>query len=63
LTIDTPFAVDEFISSWQWFGGIEYTWNDKYGVFAEYREFNFGELEDVVDMQTKGYAIGFRYRY
>ena len=55
--------MDEFISSWQWFGGIEYTWNDRYGVFAEYREFNFGELEDVVDMQTKGYAIGFRYRY
>jgi opacity protein-like surface antigen len=63
ISAESPFAIDEFISSWQWFGGVEYCWNDKYGVFAEYREFHFGELEDVVDMSTKGYAIGIRYRY
>lgn len=59
----TPFVIDEFISAWQWYGGIEYCWQDKYSVFAEFREFHFGELEDMTDFMTKGYAIGFRYRY
>ncbi len=59
----TPFVIDEFISAWQWYGGIEYSWQDKYSLFAEYREFHFGELEDMSDFYTKGYAIGFRYRY
>lgn len=59
----TPFVIDEFISAWQWYGGIEYCWRDKYSLFAEYREFHFGELEDMSDFYTKGYAIGFRYRY
>lgn len=59
----TPFVIDEFISAWQWYGGIEYCWEDKYSVFAEYREFHFGELEDMTDFYTQGYAIGFRYRY
>ncbi len=59
----TPFAIDEFISAWQWYGGIEYCWQDKYSLFAEYREFHFGELADMSDFYTKGYVIGFRYRY
>ena len=63
LADTTPFVIDEFISAWQWYGGIEYSWQDKYSVFAEYREFHFGELEDMTDFLTKGYAIGFRYRY
>jgi opacity protein-like surface antigen len=58
-----PFSVDEFVSAWQWFGGIEYCWKDRYSLFAEYREFHLGELEDMQDYTSKGYTIGFRYRY
>jgi opacity protein-like surface antigen len=63
LADTTPFAIDEFVSAWQWYCGIEYSWEDKYSLFAEYREFHFGEFEDMTDFYTKGYAIGFRYRY
>lgn len=58
-----PFSVDEFVAAWQWFGGIEYCWKDRYSLFAEYREFHLGELEDMQDYTSKGYTIGFRYRY
>jgi opacity protein-like surface antigen len=59
----TPFVIDEFVTAWQWYGGIEYAWQDKYSVFAEFRQFHLGELEDMTDFQTKGYTVGFRYRY
>ena len=59
----TPFSIDEFVSAWQWFGGVEYCWQDKYSVFAEFRQFYFGEMEELTDLQMKGYALGFRYRY
>jgi opacity protein-like surface antigen len=59
----SPFVIDEFVSAWQWYGGIEYAWQDKYSVFAEYRQFHLGDLEDMSDFYTKGYTIGFRYRY
>jgi opacity protein-like surface antigen len=58
-----PFSIDEFVSAWQWFGGIEYCWKDRYCVYAEYREFHVGELEDMNDYVSKGYALGFKYRY
>jgi opacity protein-like surface antigen len=58
-----PFSIDEFVSAWQWFGGIEYCWKDRYCVYAEYKEFHIGELEDMSDYISKGYAIGFKYRY
>lgn len=63
LASSTPFVIDEFVSAWQWYGGIEYAWQDKYSVFAEYRQFHLGDLEDLSDFYTKGYTIGFRYRY
>jgi opacity protein-like surface antigen len=63
LADSSPFVIDEFISAWQWYGGIEYSWQDKYSVFAEYRQFHFGKLENLEDFYTKGYALGFRYRY
>ncbi|MFZ4595588.1 MAG: hypothetical protein ACOYOF_15115 [Verrucomicrobiaceae bacterium] len=65
LTTSTgfPFAVDDFVNAWQWFGGIEYTWKDKYSIYAEYREFHYGELEEVEDLTTSGWALGYRYRY
>jgi opacity protein-like surface antigen len=59
----SPFAVDEFISAWQWYAGLEYSWQDKYSLYAEYREFHFGELEEVTDLIAKGWSLGFRYRY
>jgi opacity protein-like surface antigen len=59
----TPFAIDEFVTAWQWFGGIEYCWEDKYSVFAEFRHFYLGDMEDLTAFETKGYTIGFRYRY
>ncbi len=59
----SPFVIDEFVTAWQWYGGIEYAWQDKYSVFAEYRQFHLGDLEDMSDFYTKGYTIGFRYRY
>lgn len=58
-----PFSIDEFVSAWQWFGGIEYSWKDRYCLYAEYREFHLGETEDMTNYVSKGYAIGFKYRY
>ena len=58
-----PFAMDDFVNAWQWYAGIEYTWKDKYCLYAEYREFHLGELDELTDFYTKGYALGFRYRY
>lgn len=58
-----PFAMDDFVNAWQWYAGIEYTWKDKYCLYAEYREFHLGELDELEDFSTKGYALGFRYRY
>lgn len=59
----SPFVIDEFITVWQWYAGLEYSWQDKYSVFAEYRELHLGAMEDLTDFITKGYTIGFRYRY
>ncbi len=59
----TPFAIDEFVTAWQWFGGIEYCWEDKYSVFAEFRHFYLGDMEDLTAFETKGYTVGFRYRF
>jgi opacity protein-like surface antigen len=59
----TPFAIDEFVTAWQWFGGVEYCWEDKYSVFAEFRHFFLGDMEDLTAFETKGYTVGFRYRY
>ncbi len=58
-----PFSVDEFINAWNWYAGVEWTWQDKYSVFLEYRDFSFGDLENMTDFSTDGYLVGFRYRY
>jgi len=59
----TPFAIDEFINAWHWYGGLEWSWQDKYSVFAEYRDFHFGDLDDMTNFKSDGYVLGFRYRY
>jgi opacity protein-like surface antigen len=59
----TPFTIDEFISSWNWYAGLEWSWEDRYSVFAEYRDFQFGDLENLTNYQSDGYVLGFRYRY
>ncbi|MCX6857534.1 MAG: outer membrane beta-barrel protein [Verrucomicrobia bacterium] len=59
----TPFTIDEFINSWNWYAGVEWTWKDQYSVFAEYRDTHFGDLEDLTGYATDGYLVGFRYRY
>jgi opacity protein-like surface antigen len=58
-----PFSIDEFVGAWQWFGGVEYCWKDRYCIYAEYREFHLGELEDMTDYISNGYTLGFKYRY
>lgn len=58
-----PFSVDEFISSWNWYAGLEWTWKDQYSIFLEYRDFQFGDLDDMTNFSTDGYLVGFRYRY
>jgi hypothetical protein len=63
LPANSPFTIDEFVAAWQWYGGIEYAWQDKYSVFAEFRQFYLGEIEGLSDFYTKGYTLGFRYRY
>lgn len=60
---DTPFAIDEFINSWNWYAGLEWTWKDQYSVFVEYRDTSFGDLDDMTNFSTDGYLVGFRYRY
>lgn len=58
-----PFSIDEFVNSWNWYAGIEWTWKDQYSIFAEYRDFHIGDLEDLRGFNTDGYLVGFRYRY
>jgi opacity protein-like surface antigen len=60
---ETPFNIDEFISSWNWFAGVEWSWKDQYSVFAEYRKSSFGDMENLSGYATDGYLAGFRYRY
>lgn len=59
----TPFTIDEFINSWNWYAGLEWSWKDQYSLFAEYRKTMVGDLEELADFSTEGYMIGFRYRY
>jgi opacity protein-like surface antigen len=58
-----PFSIDEFVNSWNWHAGLEWSWKDQYSVFAEYRDFHFGDLDDLTGFATDGYVLGFRYRY
>lgn len=58
-----PFAVDDFVNVWHWYGGLEYTWKDKYSIYAEYRDLHYGDLPDVLDLSTSGWVLGYRYRY
>jgi opacity protein-like surface antigen len=60
---ETPFAIDEFINAWNWYAGLEWTWQDKYSVFAEYRDFHYGDLDNLTNFSTAGYLVGFRFRY
>jgi hypothetical protein len=66
-TVDNPastvFSVDEFINQWHWYAGIEWTWEDRYSAFVEYRDFRFGDLDDLADFDSQGYVVGLRYRY
>lgn len=59
----TVFSVDEFINQWHWYAGLEWTWEDQYSVFAEYRDFRFGDLDNLTNFSSEGYVVGFRYRY
>lgn len=58
-----PFSIDEFVNSWNWHAGLEWSWKDQYSVFAEYRDFHFGDLDELTGYATDGYVLGFRYRY
>jgi len=58
-----PFSVDEFVNAWHWYSGLEWSWEDRYSVFAEYRDFTLGDLDDLTNFNSTGYVIGFRYRY
>ncbi len=60
---DTPFSIDEFVNSWNWYAGVEWTWKDQYSVFFEYRDTSFGDLDQLTNFSTDGYLLGFRYRY
>lgn len=60
---DTPFSIDEFVNSWNWYVGLEWSWKDQYSIFAEYRDTSFGDLDQLTSFSTDGYLIGFRYRY
>jgi opacity protein-like surface antigen len=59
----TPFNLDQFISSWNWYAGLEWSYKDQYSVFAEYRESTFGDMENLAGYATDGYLLGLRYRY
>ncbi len=60
---DTPFSIDEFVNSWNWYAGLEWSWKDQYSIFAEYRDFHIGDLDDLRGYNADGYLVGFRYRY
>jgi len=60
---ESPFSVDEFVNSWNWYAGLEWTWKDQYSIFAEYRDFHIGDLQDLRGYSADGFLAGFRYRY
>lgn len=59
----TVFSVDEFINQWHWYAGLEWTWEDRHSAFIEYRDFSFGDLDNLTNFDTNGYVMGYRYRY
>lgn len=60
---ENPFSIDEFVNSWNWYAGLEWTWKDQYSIFAEYRDLSIGDMDDLRGFSTDGYLVGFRYRY
>ncbi|TDU80831.1 outer membrane protein with beta-barrel domain [Prosthecobacter fusiformis] len=58
-----PFSIDEFINAWNWRAGLEWSWEERYSVFAEYRKSYFGDLDNLRGYGNDGYLVGFRYRY
>lgn len=58
-----PFSIDEFINVWNWRAGLEWSWEERYSIFAEYRKTYFGDLDDLRGFRNDGYLVGFRYRY
>lgn len=60
---EVPFSIDEFINVWNWRAGLEWSWEERYSIFAEYRKTYFGDLDDLRGFRNDGYLIGFRYRY
>lgn len=63
LTAVTPTILNEFIDCWHWYTGLEWSWEDKYSLFAEYRQQNYGDLDNLEQFGSDGYILGFRYRY
>jgi opacity protein-like surface antigen len=58
-----PFNIDEFINAWHWYAGLEWSWEDRMSIFAEYRDFHFGDMDNLTGFESDGYLLGFRYRY
>ncbi|MBL9133928.1 MAG: hypothetical protein JNG86_22135 [Verrucomicrobiaceae bacterium] len=60
---ESVFAIDEFVNYWNWYAGLQWTWEDKYSVYFEYRDMNLGDLDNLKSFGTDGYVLGMRYRY
>jgi opacity protein-like surface antigen len=59
----TPSFVNEFIDTWHWYAGLEWSWEDRYSIFAEYRNQQYGDMDNLYQFSSDGYLFGFRYRY
>lgn len=60
---ENPFATDEFVFAYQWFGGLEVMVNEKVSLFGEYRELTFEDFENVTDLKHSGWQLGIRVNY
>lgn len=59
----TPFAVDEFVLAYQFFGGFEYRINNHIAAYAEYRKFVVDATAELADFENDIVVGGIKVRY
>jgi opacity protein-like surface antigen len=61
--IDEPFNEDQFVFVYQVFGGLEYNFNDKVSLYAEYRRITYEKFDLVRELNMDVVSGGIHFRY
>ncbi len=63
IPLASPFESDEFVLAYQVFGGVEYRFNDRVALYAEYRRFTIEKTVDISNYVTNIWTAGLKLRY